>query len=91
MSREFVWRPVTPVPPPSGAIGLTLWTVLGEQSARGYPPGGAESMVLGSDDVGWLRGFIAATPADTDLGADARALLDAVLAHGSILIEVSYE
>lgn len=90
MSREFVWRPLPPIPPPSGAIGALLWAILCERTSGGYPDNGVESMALGTDDVGWLRGFIAATPAEDGPGADARALLDAITEHGAIVIEVSY-
>lgn len=95
MSREFLWRPITPTPPPSGAIGLMLWTILCERVSAGHPGGGEGPVVLGVDDVQWLRGFVAAggrsVSATTDAAADARALLDALTEHGQLVIEVSYE
>jgi hypothetical protein len=84
-----VWRPATPVPPPSGAIGLFLWTALCERTSRGFPVGDQRIVELGADDVPWLHGFIAGSNNDDDL-ADARALLTALDQHGRIVIEVEW-
>jgi hypothetical protein len=88
VSRSFVWRPVTPMPPPSGSVGLDLWHLLRDRGGYSMDDG-PESLRVGGGDVGYLLGARYATTSQ-ELRKDIDEILAAMKKHGEIEITVEH-
>lgn len=93
MSNYYRWRPVMPIPP-NGDFGSMMRNALiarGEQAGL-YDPSNLDGLVLGPDDLEWLRGVrdSCGTPGFV-LRKDATDLINAITAQGAVRIEVAID